>query len=104
MISVKDIFGRSYLETRSEYRLAMALAMEGARRGNLLDFSGVRSRAGLGSPVYAGYKNYLIENNLVRGATVKESDFYLTYLKITVIISIGMKAMVLRLLALCITP
>lgn len=76
MILVKDIFGRSYLETRSEYRLAMALAMEGARRGNLLDFSGVRSRAGLGSPVYAGYKNYLIETNLVRGATVKESDFY----------------------------
>lgn len=75
-LNVQEIFGRSYFETCSEYRLVIGLAMEGARRGILLDFDGMMARSGLGSPIYAGYKNYLIDNNLILGATVKEKDFY----------------------------
>lgn len=71
-----DIFERPYFETKSEYRLAISLAMEGARRGIPLDFSGMKARSGLDSRVHAGYKNWLITNNLVLGATVLEEDEY----------------------------
>ena len=75
-IVLTQVFGRPYFETRSEYRMSIALAMEGARRGILVDFTGMKTRCPLSSNVYAGYKNYLIENNLVLGATVMEDDFY----------------------------
>lgn len=75
-ILLSDVFKRPYFETRSEYLMSIALAMEGARRGVLVDFTGMKTRCPLSSTVYAGYKNYLIENNLVLGATVMEEDFY----------------------------
>ena len=75
-ILLSDVFKRPYFETRSEYLMSIALAMEGARRGVLVDFTGMKTRCPLSSTVYAGYKNYLIENNLVLGATVLEDDFY----------------------------
>lgn len=75
-ILLSDVFKRPYFETRSEYLLAIALAMEGARRGVLVDFTGMKARCSLSSNVYAGYKNYLIENNLVLGASVLEPNAY----------------------------
>lgn len=75
-IVLKDVFKRPYFETRSEYLMSIALAMEGARRGILVDFTDMRTPCGLSSTVYAGYKNYLIENGLVLGASVLETDFY----------------------------
>lgn len=75
-IVLTDVFGRPYFETRSEYLMSIALAMEGARRGILVDFTGMKTRCPLSSNVYAGYKNYLIENNLVLGATVLEDNAY----------------------------
>lgn len=75
-IVLTEVFGRPYFETRSEYLMSIALAMEGARRGVLVDFTGMKTRCPLSSNVYAGYKNYLIENNLVLGATVLEDNAY----------------------------
>lgn len=75
-IVLTELFGRPYFETRSEYLMSIALAMEGARRGVLVDFTGMKTRCPLSSNVYAGYKNYLIENNLVLGATVLEDNAY----------------------------
>lgn len=75
-IVLTQVFGRPYFETRSEYLMSIALAMEGARRGILVDFTGMKTRCPLSSNVYAGYKNYLIENNLVLGATVLEDNAY----------------------------
>ena len=75
-ILLTDVFNRPYFETRSEYLMSIALAMEGARRGIKVDFTGMKTKCPLSSTVYSGYKNYLIENELVLGATVLEEDFY----------------------------
>lgn len=76
MIHVSELLKKNYFETVSEYRLALSFAMECARRGDILSVEGVLSQAELNSRVHAGYKNYLIDNDLVVGFTKKEEDFY----------------------------
>lgn len=76
MTHIRDIFKKDYLETVSEYRLALSLAIEWARNGSILSFEGVLARGELQSRVHSGYKNFLIENNLVKGFTRLDDDFY----------------------------
>lgn len=76
MIHISELYKKDYFETVSEYRFALAFAMECARREDILSVEGVLSQAELDSRVHAGYKNYLMDNNLVVGFNKKEEDFY----------------------------
>ena len=76
MIHISEVLKKNYFETVSEYRFALSFAMECARRGDILSVEGVLSQAELDSRVHAGYKNYLMDNNLVVGFNKKEEDFY----------------------------
>lgn len=76
MIHISELYKKDYFETVSEYRFALSFAMECARRGDILSVDGVRSQADLNSRVHAGYKNYLMDNNLVVGFSSKEEDVY----------------------------
>ena len=75
-MKIVDIYKKSYFETVSEYRIAMSLALEFARRGIKLDFTGMKSQVDLNSPIHAGYKNFLINNDMVIGATRLEDNPY----------------------------
>lgn len=75
-MKIVDIYKKSYFETVSEYRMAMSLALEFARRGMKLDFTGMKSQVDLNSPIHAGYKNFLINNDMIIGATRLEDNPY----------------------------